>query len=168
MDKFLLGKCQYFFNEDCPYQSLISKAVLIPQLLDPCEIKDLLELCHRCEKCQNERRTSLRIKRPFRVGVTNQESTRNTRGITINISTTGTLIQLDEWPEFEEHEIVKLEIYSDDETYDPSKTKTIKKICTIERTVKEKNQMALSFIKPDGHKYLQPQNFLDCEYPPNC
>jgi len=147
MDELLLEKCQYFLDEGCPYQSEISKAVLIPQLLDPREIRDLLELCQGCEKFQNERRTSLRIKRPFRVAVTNQKPTEKTRGTIINISNAGALIQLEGWPEFRDHEILKLETYSDDETCDPAETKSIKKICIIERTVKEKNQVALSFVK---------------------
>lgn len=73
--------------------------------------------------------------------------TEKTLGTSINISTSGALIKLDGWPEFNDHEIVKLEIYSDNEVCNPARTKIIKQICAIERIITKKKQIAFSFLE---------------------
>lgn len=136
--------CQYFFSEECPYQSEISKAILIPQMLGPAEMEQIKKLCENCEKCRNEKRTSLRIKKPLRVAVAKHDMTESTQGTIVDISSTGALIKLDEWLELTMGEMLEVKIYFDAEDFQ-TQVSVENQRCVIKRLAKESNQLAIMF-----------------------
>jgi hypothetical protein len=136
--------CQYFFIEDCPYQFDISKAILIPQMLGPSELERIRNLCENCEKCKDEKRTSLRIKKPIRVALGNLDMKKSVQGTIVDISSNGALIKLDGWFDVKIGEILQLKIYS----YTQDKQAQVSagdRPCVVRRLAKEKRHLAVMF-----------------------
>ena len=141
--------CQYFYTDDCPNLAAISKVMLIPQLLDLSEIKAIKELCENCERRRSEKRRSRRINRPLRVSVVSLESTRNAQGSTVNLSSTGALVQLDTRIDFKTCERVKIQSYSDDSVSSYNQEDSDDGESTVKRVSKDKGQIAVMFIDKD-------------------
>lgn len=140
------NNCQYFFTEDCPNLSFISKAILIPQFLAPSETKTLERICANCEICRNEKRGSLRIRRPLRVFITSQESKRTTQGSVVNISSKGALVEIDNWLDFSVCERIMVQIYTADQVYDHIQAQTDELHSVVKRIVEDKRQIGVMFI----------------------
>jgi hypothetical protein len=137
--------CQYFFTQECPYQSEISKAILIPQMLGPTDIEHIRNLCENCEKCGDEKRTSLRIKKPLRVAVVDPAMKKSVRGTLVDISSTGALVKLDAWLDVKIGETLELKIYS----YTQDKQAQVSlgdRDCVVKRLAKEDRHLAVMFI----------------------
>jgi len=136
--------CQYFFTEECPYQFEISQAILIPQLLGPAEIERIRDLCENCEKCGDEQRTSLRIKKPLRVAVLHPQMQESVQGTLVDISSTGALIELDNWIDVKIGEPLELKIYSS--ARDRQAQVSIEdRRCEVKRLAKENRHLAVMF-----------------------
>jgi len=138
--------CQYLSTNECPHLSLISKAVLIPQFLDPSETKKLERLCAECETCRDEKRSSLRIRRPLRVLLASLESKKNTQGAVLNVSSTGALVELDNWLDFSVCERISTQIYSTDQVAGYGQDHLDERQCIVKRIIKDKRQIGLMFI----------------------
>jgi hypothetical protein len=137
--------CQYFFTEECPYQFEISKAILIPQMLGPSEIEHIKNLCENCEKCRDEKRTNLRIKKPLRVALVNPAVKKSVQGTVLDISSTGALIKLDIWLDVKIGETLELKIYS----YSQDKQAEVSvgdRRCIVKRLAKNPRHLALMFM----------------------
>ena len=140
-------KCQYYSSGHCPKNQAIDKVYLIPQLLDPSEIEAARRICEHCEKCHDEKRKYQRIIRPFRVVVTNKEPKKNVEGTIIDVSINGALVRVDDWVNFAKDEMVDLQLYSTDKVSDPVKTNVIKLTGRIKRLTRDKQELAIMFIK---------------------
>ncbi len=138
--------CQYFFTEECPNLSFISKAILIPQFLDPSETKMLERICANCETCRDEKRGSLRIRRPLKAFIESQESKRTSHGSILNVSSTGALVELDNWLNFRVCEIIMMQIYSADQVSDHVQAHVDKRQSMVKRIIEDKRQVGVMFI----------------------
>jgi len=138
--------CHYVCDEECPNLDLISKAILFPQLLEPSEIKIVEKLCNNCERCQEEKRSSPRIRRPLRVSIASQESFRNARGSLLNVSSTGALVELDNWVDFNIFEKITLQFRKSDQISAGKKDTFDNRLCICKRLIKEKRQIGVMFI----------------------
>ena len=137
--------CQYFFTQECPYQSEISKAILIPQMLGTPEIEYIKNLCENCEKCGDEKRTNLRIKKPLRVAVVDPAVRKSVQGTVLDISSTGALIKLDIWLDVKIGETLELKIYS----YAQDKQAEVSlrdRRCVVKRLVEKDPHLAVMFM----------------------
>ena len=136
--------CHYFYSEECPHQFTIARSILIPQLLGRAELERTRKVCQTCEKCVNEKRTSRRIKRPFRVTVDN-DRIKNIEGTIEDISSTGALIKLNACPGFKVEGLVDVKIY-----YDvlPGQTEQVLRNqgCVITRIAEPGHQLAVMFL----------------------
>ena len=138
--------CQYFFSDSCPHNLAVSRVLLIPQFLDQSEIGAIRQECESCEKRSNQRRTNLRIKRPFKVAITIPESNKSIRGTMVNVSATGALIELKDRSEFGIEEIVELHIESYVEVSGQLEETTFNQCCIVKRIENEKHQIAVMFV----------------------
>lgn len=146
--------CQYFFSDSCPHNLAVSRVLLIPQFLDQSEIGAIRQECESCEKRSNQRRTNLRIKRPFKVAITNPESNKSIRGTMVNVSATGALIELKDRSEFGMEEIVELHIESYVEVSGQLEETTFNQCCIVKRIENEKHRIAVIFIDRAGIKEI--------------
>jgi hypothetical protein len=137
--------CQYFFTEECPYQLEISQAILIPQLVEPAEIERIKELCENCDKCGDEQRTSLRIKKPLRVAVVHPQLQQSVQGTLVDISSTGALIELDYWLDVKIGESLEVKIYSSAQERE-AQVSIEDRRCEVKRLVKENRRLAVMFV----------------------
>jgi hypothetical protein len=138
--------CQYFFTGECPNLSFISKAILIPQFLDSSETKILERICANCETCREEKRRSLRIRRPLKVSIACQESKRTTAGSLLNVSSTGALVEIDNWLDFTVCERITMQIYTSDQASNHIQTHLDKKQSIVKRIIEDKRQIGVMFI----------------------
>ena len=138
--------CQYFFAEECPNLSFISKAILIPQFLDPSEIEILESICANCETCRDEKRGSLRIRRPLKVFIESQDSKRTAQGSVLNVSSTGALVELDNWLDFRVCEKIMLQIYTGDRVSNHMHAHVDKRQSIVKRITEDKRQIGVMFI----------------------
>jgi hypothetical protein len=146
--------CQYFFTEECPNLSFISKAILIPQFLDPSEAKILERICASCETCRDEKRGSLRIRRPLKVFIASQESKRTTPGSVLNVSSTGALVEIDNWLDFRVCERIMMQIYTADQVFDHIQAHLDKRQSIVKRIIEDKRQIGVMFINDKSVKKL--------------
>ena len=152
MKELAWEKCQYYSSGHCPQHQVIDKAYLIPQLLDPSQIQDAKEICANCEKYLGEKRKYRRIKRPFKVLVTNQEPKKRIEGTIINISMNGALVRLNKWIEFNKDDIIKLQLYTKNKNRNKTKVDIINVYGTIQRLVQEKQELVIIFLHEDSVK----------------
>ncbi|MEJ2364306.1 MAG: PilZ domain-containing protein [Deltaproteobacteria bacterium] len=145
-------KCHYYFTRRCPEHETIDKAYLIPQLLEPSAIKAANDTCDRCEIYHQEKRKYRRIARPFRVVVSNKKPKRKIRGTVVDVSINGALIKLDNWIHFNKEEMVNLKLYYSKVSPDKKEINIAKVSGQIKRVAKEKQELAIVFIKDDGVK----------------
>jgi hypothetical protein len=138
--------CQYFFTGECPNLSFISKAILIPQFLDSSETKILERMCATCETCREEKRGSLRIRRPLKVFIASRESKRTTPGSLLNVSSTGALVEIDNWLDFRVCERIMMQIYTADQASDHIQTQLDKKQSIVKRIIEDKRQIGVMFV----------------------
>ena len=138
--------CQYFFAEECPNLSFISKAILIPQFLNPSETEILESICANCETCQDEKRGSLRMRRPLMVFIESQDSKRSAQGSILNVSSTGALVELDNWLDFRVCEKIMLQIYTGDRVSDHMQAHVDKRQSIVKRIREDKRQIGVMFI----------------------
>ena len=138
--------CQYFFTGECPNLSLISKAILIPQFLDSSETTILERTCANCETCRDERRGSLRIRRPLKVFIASRESKRTTPGSALNVSSTGALVKIDNWLDFRVCERIMMQFYTADQASDHIQAYLDKKQSIVKRIIEDKRQIGVMFI----------------------
>lgn len=146
--------CQYFFSDNCPNNVAVSRVLLIPQFLDQSEIGGIRQECESCEKRSNQRRTNLRIKRPFKVAITIPESNKSIRGTMVNVSATGALIELEDRSEIGVEEIVELHIESYVEVSGQLEETTFNQCCIVKRIENEKHRIAVIFIDRAGIKEI--------------
>ncbi|UCF02479.1 MAG: PilZ domain-containing protein [Deltaproteobacteria bacterium] len=146
--------CQYFFSDNCPNNVAVSRVLLIPQFLDQSEIGAIRQECESCEKRSNQRRTNLRIKRPFKVAITIPESNKSNRGTMVNVSATGALIELEDRSEIGVEEIVELHIESYVEVSGQLEETTFNQCCIVKRIENEKHRIAVIFIDRAGIKEI--------------
>ena len=139
--------CQYFFTEKCPNLSFISKAILIPQFLDPYETEILESTCVNCETCQDEKRGSLRIGRPLKVFIESQDLKRTAQGSVLNVSSTGALVELDNWLDFRVCEKIMMQIYTGDHVADHMQADVDKRQSIVKRIIEDKRQIGVMFIQ---------------------
>ena len=138
--------CQYFFTEECPNLSFISKAILIPQFLDPSEIEILESICANCETCRDEKRGSLRMRRPLKVSIACRDSKRTTAGSLLNVSSTGALVEIDNWLDFRVCGRITMQIYTSDQASNHIQTHLDKKQSIVKRIIEDKRQIGVMFI----------------------
>ena len=147
MDNQPWKTCQYFFAEECPNLSFISRATLIPQFLDLYETKILESICANCETCQDEKRGSLRIRRPLKVFIESQDLKRTAQGSVVNVSSTGALVELDNWLDFRVCEKITMQIYTGDHVADDMQAHVDKRQTIVKRIIEDKRQIGVMFIQ---------------------
>ena len=140
-------RCHYYCSGQCPEQSTMDKAYLIPQLLKPSQLKAATATCDQCEYYREEKRKYRRVTRPFKVVVSNKEPRKNTQGTIVDVSIDGALIKLDNWINFNKDETVNLQLYANDIVVDEEKTNVINVCGRIKRVTKEKHELAIVFVK---------------------
>ena len=140
-------RCHYYCSRQCPEQSTMDKAYLIPQLLKPSQLKAATDTCNQCEYYHEEKRKYLRVTRSFKVVVSNKEPRKNTQGTIVDVSINGALVKLDNWINFNENETVNLQLYAHDIVIDEEKTNVINVCGRIKRVTKEKHELAIMFVK---------------------
>ncbi|MCG6947252.1 MAG: PilZ domain-containing protein [Deltaproteobacteria bacterium] len=140
-------RCHYYCSGQCPEQSTMDKAYLIPQLLKPSQLKAATDTCDQCEYYHEEKRKYRRVTRSFRVVVNNNEPRKNTQGTIVDVSINGALIKLDKWSSFNKNETVNLQLYADDVVVDEEKTNVINVCGRIKRVTKDKLELAIMFVK---------------------
>ena len=145
-------KCHYFSNGRCPEQSTIDKVYLIPQLLELSEIEAATEICQRCEHYHEEKRKYRRVSRRLRVVVSNKEPYKSIEGTIVDVSTNGALIKLDSWMSFDQDETVNLQLQTNNKVKDKEKSKTINLRGRVQRVTKEKQELAIMFMKDTSMK----------------
>jgi len=145
-------KCHYFSSGRCPEQSAIDKAYLIPQLLELSEIEAATETCEQCEHYNEEKRKYRRVSRPFRVVVSNKEPNKSIEGNIVDVSMNGALIKLDNWMSFDKDETVNLQLQTNDEVENKVKSKTINLRGRVQRITREKQELAIIFVKDTSVK----------------
>ena len=145
-------KCHYYCTRRCPEHETIDKAYLIPQLLEPSAIKAANDTCDRCEIYHKDKRKYRRIARPFRVVVSNRKPKRNIEGTVVDVSVKGALIKLDNWMHFNKEEMVNLKLYYNKLISDKEEINIVNVSGQIKRVAKEKQELAIVFIKDDSVK----------------
>ncbi|MEE9527845.1 MAG: PilZ domain-containing protein [Syntrophobacteria bacterium] len=140
-------RCHYYCSGQCPEQSTMDKAYLIPQLLKPSQIKAAIDTCDQCAYYREEKRKYRRVTRPFKVVVSNKKPRKNTQGIIVDVSKDGALIKLDNWISFNKNETVNLRFYTNDMVVDEEKINVINVCGRIKRVTKEKHELAIVFVK---------------------
>ena len=139
--------CDYFSSGRCPEQTTIDKVYLIPQLLELSEIEAATATCEQCEHYHEEKRKYRRVSRPFRVVVSNKEPNKSIEGTIIDVSINGALIKLDNWPRFDKDETVNVQLQTSDKVKDTVKYKTINLCGRVQRITREKQELAIVFMK---------------------
>jgi len=152
MKKPTWEKCHYYSSRRCPEHLTIDKAYLIPQLLEPSAIKAANDTCDRCEIYHKDKRKYRRIARPFRVVVSNRKPKRNIEGTVVDVSVKGALIKLDNWMHFNKEEMVNLKLYYSKLMSDKEEINIVNVSGQIKRVAKEKQELAIVFIKDDSVK----------------
>jgi hypothetical protein len=140
-------RCHYYCSGQCPEQSTIDKAYLIPQVLKPSQIIAATDTCDQCEYYHEEKRKYRRVTRCFKVVVSNKEPKKNTQGTVVDVSTNGALIKLDNWINFNKDETVNVQLYANDIVVDEKRTNVINLCGRIKRVTKEKHELAIMFVK---------------------
>ena len=140
-------RCHYYCSGQCPEQSTMDKAYLIPQLLKPSQLKAATDTCNQCEYYHEEKRKYRRVTRSFKVVVSNKEPRKNTQGTIVDVSINGALVKLDNWINFNENETVNLQLYDHNIVIDEEKTNVINVCGRIKRVTKEKHELAIMFVK---------------------
>ena len=139
--------CDYLSNGQCPYKSTIERALLIPQLLDPTQIIDAKRLCEKCVQIFVEKRKDVRVKRPLRVVITKRDQEERFHGIILDVSSGGALVKLENLPNFDMDEILRLKIYSYNGVSDKSNTNAISVDGAVKRLAENKNEIAIVFVE---------------------
>ena len=152
MKKPTWEKCHYYHTRRCPEHETIDKVYLIPQLLEPSAIKAANATCDRCEIYHQEKRKYRRIARPLRVVVSNKKPKRQIQGTVVDVSINGALIKLDNWIHFNKEEMVNLKLYYNRVNSDKKEINIVNVSGQIKRVAKEKQELAIVFIKDDGVK----------------
>ena len=145
-------RCHYYCSRQCPEQSTMDKAYLIPQLLKSSQLKTAADTCDKCEYYNEEKRKYRRVTRSFKVIVSNKEPRKNTQGTIVDVSINGALIKIDNWVNFDENEIVNLQLYDHNKVVDEEKTNVINVCGQIKRVTKEKHELAIMFVKDASMK----------------
>ena len=145
-------RCHYYCSGQCPEQSTMDKAYLIPQLLKPSQLKASADTCDKCGYYHEEKRKYRRVTRSFKVLVSNKEPRKNTQGTIVDVSINGALIKLDNWINVNKNETVNLQLYADDLVKDEEKTNVINVCGRIKRATKEKRELAIMFVKDTSVK----------------
>jgi hypothetical protein len=138
--------CSYFENGQCPQPEAITKAYLIPQLLNPAEIGVIKKLCRTCSKYLNEKRKHPRVQRLFQINL-RKGNGKTIEGDIVNISEGGALIKLQNWADLDRNEAVILEIYPSHGASETVSTSRIKVSGMIGRIEDEKDQIAVIFVE---------------------
>jgi hypothetical protein len=145
-------KCHYYCTRRCPEHATIDKAYLIPQLLEPSAIKAASDTCEQCEIYHNDKRKYRRIARPFRVVVSNKKPKRNIEGTVVDVSIKGALIKLDNWMSFNKEEMLNIKLYYNKVSSNKEEINIVNVFGKIKRIAKEKQELAVVFIKNDSVK----------------
>ena len=140
-------RCHYYCTGQCPEQSTMDKAYLIPQLLKPSQLKAATDTCDQCEYYHEEKRKYRRVTRSFKVVVSNKEPRKNTQGTIVDVSKDGALIKLDNWTNFNKDETVNLQFYNNEMVVGKEKPNVINVCGRIKRVTKEKRELAIMFVK---------------------
>ena len=140
-------RCHYYCSGQCPEQSTMDKAYLIPHLLKPSQLKAATDTCNQCEYYHEEKRKYRRVTRSFKVVVSNKEPRKNTQGTIVDVSINGALVKLDNWINFNKDETVNVQLYANDIVVDEKKTNVINLCGRIKRVTKEKHELAIMFVK---------------------
>ena len=145
-------KCHYYRSRSCPEHSTIDKAYLIPQLLQPSDLKAAIDTCDQCEIYHQEKRKYRRIARPFKVVVSNKKPKRNIEGTIVDVSVKGALIKLDNWIHFNKEQMVNLKLYYNKVISDKEEIKIVNVSGRIKRVAKDKQELAVVFVEDDSVK----------------
>ena len=137
-------ECHYLHIGQCPNESLLQKALLIPQLLAPSELAEAIATCKSCRSSLRERRKHSRIMRPLRSNVS-KDTGSAIQGQIINISGNGALIKVKHWSDFKSDEKIKLTIYLAGESI-IKESRTIELCSQIKRLTIDEKQLGVFFL----------------------
>ena len=152
MKKPTWEKCHYYCTRRCPEHLTIDKAYLIPQLIQASDLKAAIDTCDKCEIYHKEKRKYRRIARPFRVVVSNKKPKRNIEGTIVDVSVKGALIKLDNWIHFNKEQMINLKLYYNKVISDKEEINIVNVSGKIKRVAKEKQELAIVFVKDDSVK----------------
>ncbi len=139
--------CYYYSAGQCPQHRVIDKAYLIPQLLDDSQIQTAKKICENCEKSLADRRQYQRVKRPLRVAITHMESRERIGGTLVDVSINGALVNLDRSVDFQQDEMVELQLYHEGSDSHQPRADTKNLRGRVNRLAKEKLELAVIFLK---------------------
>jgi hypothetical protein len=89
---FRLQSCKLFRKQKCPYQKEIERVYLIPQLLDPAQLREYENICLPCSEGKEQRRKSQRLPVSFLVYCQQAEQA-SIVGKAYNLSTDGVALK---------------------------------------------------------------------------
>jgi len=147
MEQPAYEKCKYLASGQCPYKSTIERSLLIPQLLAPTEIADAKRLCEECRQFLVEKRKKARVQRSLRVVITRRDQEETFHGTTLDVSSGGALVKLENLPNFHMDEIFRIKINSNSSVSDQSYTDSISVDGVVKRLAEDKNEIAIVFVK---------------------
>jgi hypothetical protein len=147
MEKPTYERCQYLGCGQCPYESIIERALLIPQILDPVQIAAAQRICDKCGQVRVERRKAVRVERPLRVDFTKRDNGERYHGAILNVSGGGALVKLKDWGNFHMEEIIHLILSSYGSVQNKSQNNTIRLDGIIRRLMQHQNAIAIAFIE---------------------
>jgi hypothetical protein len=114
-------------------------------LLNYSEIEAAKKICKDCKK--QERRNSYRINRPLAVVLDNKQPNTRVEGTVINSSASGALLQLKEWINFANVEVVEV-VFTSTDNNNPNQSSSIvmRGSGVIKRKSKKRRQVAIIFL----------------------
>jgi len=146
MEQGAWDRCPYFRDGHCPYSEVIDRAYLIPDFIGPSEREKARQTCLKCGKYRNEKRKYVRLRKPFRAIVRRETEGAPAEGQIVNVSGVGALVVLNEWVELPVGEVIRLEIFPRLESTERSSRGILKAAGRVNRTAKEKREVAVTFL----------------------
>ena len=147
-------KCPYYAEDKCPHSSQVDRAYLIPHLLSSAEINEAKGICRQCGFYLREKRKRFRVKKPFKVVLMPHNGKTKFNGRIVNVSGVGALVKFEDLPDLVLHQVVKIEIYSRQQTSRESNETSINVTGEIIRVSDKDKQIAIMFLEEVRQDYL--------------
>ena len=154
MDEASWEGCPYYAENECPHNSVVDRAYLVPHLLTSAEVEGVEEICAKCGLYLNEKRKYFRLKRPFEVVVTIGSGEDKFKGRIANVSRVGALLTFNDWPDFVVDQKVEIEIYSRRKDSREVNETVIRVTGEVKRVDAEDKQAAVMFLEEVQPEYL--------------
>jgi hypothetical protein len=116
-----------------------------PSIASPGELRSSQGVEAGAPTHQKERRQHPRIPARYKVRVVT-ECAKVLDGVTVNISQTGVLVELQEWDQFIKHDLIGIAIFENNDTSHRDPVGNVATLGIIRRIEEESHQIALTFL----------------------